>query len=749
MKRWMLIWLLLLVPMIVLGQQASQSVPTGIVDPVAMVAYNSTGQFKFLSIDQNGNLIAGGSGVGQTASGPFGFVAPVAPVAIDPNGNWQFLHVDVNGNLQTSGVSGTGGSGGTAAPFTGGTLTQNLYLNANPTTPLQAATKSYVDTALAAVIIPSSPTFQTVSASTAVLSGGLTAVTGAFSGALSAGAFTATTGTFSGLLSAPSANISGSLSVGGAGTFNTLAASSISVASISYTGSGAFIYGGNPVSSDPTGSSFTYPVAYFNSSQIFSTMDTSKNIRRLGDALTVNGAAVPISASCLGSNSLGQIVSASCSGSSGSMVYPGAGIPVSVGGTSWGTSLTPPASAIVGISDTQTLTNKSIASTEITGLPTFPAGTIVGTSDTQTLTNKSIASSEITGVVFPSSTIVGISDTQTLTNKTIASTEITGLPTFPSGTILGTTDTQTITNKSISAAEINSGNLNFSIFPVLSNNSVIGTTTGATAGVLTMPNCGTSGSLVLTWTQNTGFSCVATTLALGKSQINIVDDFIGGQGTGSGLIGENGWLTRTIGATAATFVQASDPTYIGEQKITTAATAATGSQMYLGTSGILNAASTQAGSGAMQSTWIFKVSSVTAGMYRIGYQTAYSGTAIPANGIYIRYDTSLGDTDWMMCTTNSSTESCQALGGGSPQANVWYTLTMTSQNASGVNSMLFVLNGGTYSGDAHICSSGSCVGLVATIPSTFISPALTIAASNTTAVSMYVDYFDFSMGVSR
>jgi hypothetical protein len=41
------------------------------------------------------------------------------------------------------------------------------------------------------------------------------------------------------------------------------------------------------------------------------------------------------------------------------MVYPGAGIAVSTG-SAWTTSLTAPSSAIVGISDTQTLTNKRI-----------------------------------------------------------------------------------------------------------------------------------------------------------------------------------------------------------------------------------------------------------------------------------------------------------------------------------------------------------------------------------------------------
>ena len=55
------------------------------------------------------------------------------------------------------------------------------------------------------------------------------------------------------------------------------------------------------------------------------------------------------------SNGTGSITIAS----TGVTVYPGAGIAVSTG-SAWGTSLTAPSSTIVGISDTQTLTNKRV-----------------------------------------------------------------------------------------------------------------------------------------------------------------------------------------------------------------------------------------------------------------------------------------------------------------------------------------------------------------------------------------------------
>ena len=55
----------------------------------------------------------------------------------------------------------------------------------------------------------------------------------------------------------------------------------------------------------------------------------------------------------------------------GGMIYPAAGLAVSTG-SAWGAPLNPPTSAIVGISDAQTLTNKSIAAGQLTGV--IPVG---------------------------------------------------------------------------------------------------------------------------------------------------------------------------------------------------------------------------------------------------------------------------------------------------------------------------------------------------------------------------------------
>lgn len=174
--------------------------------------------------------------------------------------------------------------------------------------------------------------------------------------------------------------------------------------------------------------------------------------------------------------------------------------------------------APVGTTDTQTLTNKTLGSSNIINGFTanklmragasgrleatdknIPNGEVVGTTDAQILTNKTLGAAtnilngftanrllyaDTTGKAaalttknIPNGDLVGTTDTQTLTNKTLTSPTVTspnisGLTasrvvetngsgqlvasskTPPAGAYVGTTDAQTLTNKTLGGGDV-------------------------------------------------------------------------------------------------------------------------------------------------------------------------------------------------------------------------------------------------------------------------------------------------------
>lgn len=122
--------------------------------------------------------------------------------------------------------------------------------------------------------------------------------------------------------------------------------------------------------------------------------------------------------------------------------------------------------SIVGTTDTQTLTNKTLGASNtingftasrfmeadgtgklVSGSKTIPTGALVGTSDAQALTNKDLTGA---GNTFPTS-LVTLTGAQALTNK-----DLTGAGnTFPTS-LVTLTGSQTLTNKTLTSPTINS-----------------------------------------------------------------------------------------------------------------------------------------------------------------------------------------------------------------------------------------------------------------------------------------------------
>ncbi len=126
-------------------------------------------------------------------------------------------------------------------------------------------------------------------------------------------------------------------------------------------------------------------------------------------------------------------------------------------GTSAFTTVTAPSGTIVGTSDTQTLTNKTINGSSNT-LSNIARSAIVSSTASHVIINDGSGnlSSEAQLVVSRggtgASTLTGI----LVGNGTSAFTAVTA----PSGTIVGTTDSQTLTNKTLTSPTITNGTLN-------------------------------------------------------------------------------------------------------------------------------------------------------------------------------------------------------------------------------------------------------------------------------------------------
>jgi len=241
-------------------------------------------------------------------------------------------------------------------------------------------------------------------------------------------------------------------------------------------------------------------------------VSVGSSIYRLEGNVGIGTSVTPQKLTVLGNVSAGQFISTVTSGTAPLVVL--SDTQVTNLNASFLRSKTPPTGDIVGTTDTQTLTNKTLTSPTINTAIIGSAGiTFNGTSGTTTLKASATASGTLT-LPAATDTLVGKATSDTLTNKSIAA---------GSNTITG------LTNSNLSgSAGISNANL--------ANSTISGVSLGSNLNALTFTDYLTSGGTYTGATART-VSVAGTSINTGNTLVarDISGDFTAGTVTLSGL----------------------------------------------------------------------------------------------------------------------------------------------------------------------------------------------------------------------
>lgn len=214
----------------------------------------------------------------------------------------------------------------------------------------------------------------------------------------------------------------------------------------------------------------------------------------------------------------------------------------------------------------------------------------------------------------------------------------------------------------------------------------------------------------------------------------LVDEFACGGGT-TGIVGCLGWLISNIGGAPTIGNLASSANHPGVSAVTSSATSGQGGTLFLAPAFGNGVPFLPVTVSNWNSEFIAGIQTATNVSWRLGFIGGTFSTAIPTNGVYFRYDTSLSDTHIMICSDLAGTETCTS-SGQTPTGGAFYDLFMSS---STVGTLTFQVGANSA---VTLCASGCTINT--TLPTVVLGPGGSIVTQTTATTSMYLDYFKWS-----
>lgn len=205
----------------------------------------------------------------------------------------------------------------------------------------------------------------------------------------------------------------------------------------------------------------------------------------------------------------------------------------------------------------------------------------------------------------------------------------------------------------------------------------------------------------------------------------------GVQGAVSGDVGALGWSTMNLSGASSLSIQPGVWPNLGLFSLTTGSIAGNGSAIFLDSGSSASAPFGSLGANApWEAFWVFKVDNTVDVRLRIGL--CNSPTSVPANGMWLRYDTTEGDTEFVYEARASGVSSTIASG---VAANTGFHKLRIRSNASG--SVLFVLD----SGAEQTVSSN--------VPTANMDACAVIVTNASAGRTLTLDHFSFKARVNR